>query len=139
MLKPIHFTLSKTDYKSLKVAYPNMRNNHDIGKLGVEVVKLYLESKGAIEVLIEEKKVDIQAIINGKLEKYEVKSTCDSKIAFGKLKISSTKDYKSLVEEGMEIIRVCKVGQQTLDIYFLKYGVDFKIVQEPRWRLAKLK
>jgi hypothetical protein len=139
MLKPIHFALSEKDFNFLRLTYPNMKNNQDIGKYGVQVAKLYLESKGAIEVLIEEKKVDIQAKINGKLEKYEVKSTCDSEIAFGKLKVSSPKDYKSLVEDEMEIIRVCKVGQQTLDIYFLKHGKDFTLTQEPRWRLVKTK
>ena len=139
MLKPIHFKLSEVDYTFLKGEYPDMRNNHDICNFGVHVTKLYLESKGYSNIKIEEKKVDIQGTLNNVVIKFEVKSTCDSEIAFGKLKVSSPKDYKSLVEDGMEIIRICKVGQQTLDIYFLKHGIDFTLTQEPRWRLAKLK
>jgi len=138
MYKPNSFTLSDKDFNRLKEAYPNMRSNHDIGNYGVNVVKLYLESKGAINVVIEQDKIDVQAIINGTKVLYEVKSTAKSDISFNNLKVSSPKDFK-LISEGMEVIRVCKVGQQTLDLYFLKYGVHFKLVEEPRWRLAKLK
>lgn len=139
MSNPIQFTLSNKDYQSLMDTYPNLKNNHDICNFGVQVVKFYLVSKGYSNIKIEEKKVDIQGTINNVVEKFEVKATVDSDIAFGKLKVSSPKDYKSLVEEGMEIIRVCKVGQQTLDIYFLKHDVDFTLKEEPRWRLVRKK
>jgi hypothetical protein len=134
--KPIPFILQYNDFKRLTEAYPNMRSNHDIGNFGVEVVKLYLESIGGSNVLMEVDKIDIQATLNGKRIKYEVKSTAKADITFNNLKVSSPKDFKS-IKEGMEIIRVCKVGKQTLDLYFLKYGKDFTLVQEPRWRLKK--
>jgi hypothetical protein len=139
MSSPISFTLTTKDFEFLRTTYKNMRNNHDICNYGVHVTKLYLESKGYSNIKIEEKKVDIQGTINDVTEKFEVKSTVDSNIAFDKLKVSSQKDHKSIVEEGMEIIRVCKVGQQTLDIYFLKHGIDFTLTPEPRWRLTKIK
>lgn len=139
MSNPIQYTLTAKDFKYLKATYPNMRSNHDICNYGVQVTRLYLKSKDYSNIKIEEKKVDIQGTLNNVVEKFEVKSTVDSDVAFGKLKVSSPKDYKSLVEEGMEIIRVCKVGQQTLDIYILKYGIDFTLTEEPRWRLVKKK
>lgn len=137
MDRPVSFKLSDKDFEKLKEDYPNMRNNHDIGNFGVNVVKLYLESVGATNVCIEKDKIDIQAKINGKLVKYEVKSTVKSNITFNNLKVSSKKDF-GLIKDGMEIIRVCKVGQQCLNLYFLKHGKDFKLVEEPRWRLSKI-
>ncbi|NIK93091.1 hypothetical protein GZ212_13085 [Mangrovimonas sp. CR14] len=138
MNNPIAFSLADIEFKRLNEAYPNMRNNQDIGNYGEHVVKLYLESIGATNVLIGGKKIDIQANINGKNTKYEVKSTTKSDITFNNLKVSSPKDYE-LIKAGMEIIRVCKIGQQTLDLYFLKFGRDFTLKEEPRWRLSKIK
>lgn len=138
MNKPISFSLTDNDFKKLIEKYPNMRSNHDIGNYGVHVVKLYLESIGATNVLIEKDKIDIQAKLKGKDVKYEVKSTTKTDITFNNLKVSSTKDYK-LIKKGMEVIRVCKVGKQNLHLYFLKHVRDFNLVEEPRWRLAKIK
>lgn len=137
MIRKETFKLSNKDFKVLKDRYPNMGSNHDIGDFGVNVVKLYLESIGATEVKLESDKIDIKAMINGELVKYEVKSTVKPEITFNNLKVSSSKDFK-LIKEGMEVIRVCKVGQQALNLYFLKHGKDFKLVEEPRWRLAKI-
>lgn len=134
MIKPITYILNLDDFKRLKKLYPNMRNNHDIGNFGVEVVKLYLESKGASNVLMEVDKIDIQATLNGERIKYEVKSTAKADITFNNLKVSSPKDYKA-IKEGMEVLRVCNVGERTIYIYSLKYGRDFDLVEEPRWRL----
>ena len=135
----VHFELSEDDFTLLNDAYPNRKSNHDIGNFGVQVVKLYLESTGYTEVRINVKKVDIQGTLNNVVEKFEVKSTVKSEISYHCLKVSSPKDYKSLTEANMEIIRVCRVGQRTVDLHFLKHGIDFLLVPEPRWRLQKVR
>ncbi len=139
MNNPIEFSLTNEQFTFLKDKYPNMRSNHDIANFGVSVVKLYLESRGYTDIQIEKDKIDIQGKLNNEVVKFEVKSTVDTNISFDKLKVSSLKDYRLLVEDGMEIIRVCKVGKQTLDIYFLKYDKDFILKEEPRWRLVRKK
>lgn len=135
----VHFELSEYDFNRLNEAYPNLRNNHDIGNFGVQVVKLYLESVGYTQVRINEKKVDIEGTLNNVVVKFEVKSTVKSDISYGCLKVSSPKDYKSLTQDNMEIIRVCNVGQKIVDLHFLKHGIDYTLVIEPRWRLQKIK
>ncbi len=139
MPEVVNFELSEDYFTLLNDTYPNRKSNHDIGNFGVQVVKLYLESIGYTDVRINVKKVDILGTINNVVEKFEVKSTVKSEISYDCLKVSSSKDYKSLTEDNMEIIRVCKVGQKTLDLHFLKHGIDFILVPEPRWRLQKIR
>lgn len=99
---------------------------------------LYLNKLGATEITIEPGGgVDIAAKIKGKNIKYEVKATTDDNVAFHKLKVSSN-ICKELLEEGIEIMRICKIGQSTVDIYFLKYGEHFDLVPEPRYRVRRL-
>src|SRR5690554_5408973 len=128
MFESVSFTLTKDEFNRLNSLCPNMRNNQDIGNYGEHVAKLYLESMGATNVKMNISKIDIQATVNGKSIKYEVKSTVDHTIAFDKLKVSSPKDHRLIVEGEMEILRICKIGHQSLDIYFLKYGRDFTLV-----------
>lgn len=139
MPKLVQFELSEDDFNRLDIEYSDKSKNQHVARFGVEIVKLYLKSKGYTDIKIEEAKVDIQGIINNKVEKFEVKSTRLEDITFYNLKVSSPKDFKALMEDKMEIIRVCKVGQRIVDLHFLKYGIDFILVEEPRWRLAKIK
>lgn len=135
----VHFELSEDDFNRLNEAYPNRKSNHDIGNFGVQVVKLYLESIDYSDIIIEKSGVDIQGTLNNTVVMFEVKSTVKPEISYDCLKVSSPKDYKSLTEDNLEIIRVCNVGQKTLDLHFLKYGIDYILVVEPRWRLQKIK
>ena len=136
MLDRIKFTISKQDFKRLQKTYHNRGKNSHVGKYGIEVGKLYLRSLGGQQIATEIDSVDLQAQLDGNTIKYEVKATADAKIAFSKLKVSSKVNHKMLIQ-GMEIMRICKIGQQTVDIYFLKYGKDFTLKEEPRWRLVK--
>ncbi|AZA77284.1 hypothetical protein EG347_07080 [Chryseobacterium sp. G0186] len=139
MHKVVNFELSEYDFNRFDATFPNRKSNHDIGNFGVQVVKLYLESIGYTNVIINHKKVDIQGTLNNVLVKFEVKSTVKSEISYDCLKVSSPKDYKSLTEDKMEIIRVCNVGQRNVNLHFLKYGIDYILVEEPRWRLQKIR
>lgn len=136
-LKPESFKIQNKDYKNLKEVYRNLGKNSVVGAYGVEIAMLYLKQQGAREIVKEVNGVDIQAILNGRRVKYEIKSTVDSTLAYSKIKVSS-EHCKELLEKGMEILRICNVGRQTVEIYFLKYGRDFTLVQEPRWRVKRL-
>jgi hypothetical protein len=136
-LEPFHFTIPEKEYKRLQGAYSNRGKNSHVGKYGVEVVSIYLKSLGGTNIILEPQKgADLSVELNNKVVLYEIKATTDKKVAFGKLKVSSVFCYDSL-KNGMVLIRVSKIGEQTVDIYFLKHGIDFNMVPEPRWRLSK--
>lgn len=136
-MKSITFSIPHNELEHLLMAHPNLGKNIDVGNFGVGIAKHYLENQGATDIIIESAGVDIQAKLNGKLVKFEVKATTDNSIAFSKLKVSSSRNHDLLVN-GMEIMRICKVGQQEVDIHFLKHGEDFTLVEEPRWRVKKV-
>ena len=132
------FIVPQKELKRLQAKYPfHLRDNTEKGLFGVEVAKLYLESLGSTDIVIESEGIDIQVNFNGKHVNYEVKSTVDDKVAYSKLKVSSTRNHDLLVG-GMEIMRISKLGKEEVDIHFLIHGEDFTLVHEPRWRLKKL-
>lgn len=87
-----NFSTSEDDSTHLDIAFPNKKSNHDIGNFGVQVVKLYLESIGYTNVIIDHQKVDIQGMLDNELIKFEGKSTVKSEISYDCLKVSSPKD-----------------------------------------------
>jgi hypothetical protein len=136
-MDPVTFTIDLHDFKRLNEAYPNLGKNKDVGNLGIRIAELYLLKLGAKNIQFEVDGYDIQAELNGKLIRYEVKATADSSLAFSKLRVSSLVCHDHLVN-GLEIMRICNVGHQSVDIYFLKHGIDFNLIQEPRWRLSRI-
>ncbi len=113
--------------------------NSDIGKMALEIVKLYFKSVDAgAEFSSGKNGADITVMSNSIETSYEVKGTQDRNIAFAKLKVSSQACHDALVN-GMEIIRVTNIRENDVKLHFLKHGVDFCLEPEARWALKKIK
>lgn len=114
--------------------------NSDIGKMAIEVVKLYfLSIDPNVEFTIGRKsEPDITVMSHGVSKCYEIKGTQDKDISFSKLKVSS-QDCHDKLKNGMEIIRVTNLRNKDIRLVFLKYGIDFILEPEPRWAVKKIK
>tara|TARA_B100000508_G_scaffold91658_2_gene71436 strand:+ start:827 stop:1243 length:417 start_codon:yes stop_codon:yes gene_type:complete len=132
------FEISDSELKLNKKLYPNLGKNSHVGNQGVAIAISYLKEKGATDIQIPKSGPDIEAVLEGKKIQYEIKATVDDKIAYSKLKVSSNQCYE-LLKSGMELMRICKVGQSKVSIYFLKFGEDFELVHEPRFRVKRIK
>lgn len=137
-MKTIDFSIPQEKLDSL-IRETKDGKNSDIGKLAVEIVKLYFSSIDAgVTFLPGKKGADITVISNAVETSYEVKGTQDPNISFVKLKVSSQACHDALVN-GMELIRVTNIRGNYIKLHFLKHGVDFLLVPEPRWRMKKIK
>jgi hypothetical protein len=138
MATPIPFILSTNAFQRISLQYPNLGKNSDVGGAAVEIVQEYfLSNNAAVQFGKGVKGSDLQVTINGISTSYEIKGTADCDIQFAKLKVSSTHSYNALVG-GLALIRVCNVGRIDPTLFFLKYGVDFDLVPEPRWQVKKI-
>lgn len=138
MSTPINFSLPKVfidEFESLLYS----QKNADIGKVTVEIVKLYFKSiyPNCSFKVGKNNEPDIIIIENNTEIPYEIKGTKGNSIAFNKIKISSKYCYDKLIE-GMEIIRVTNIGNSEVKIHFLKNGIDFKMEPEDRWKVKKI-
>lgn len=138
MLTSISFSLPQyfiNEFESLL----NSQKNADIGKVTVEIVKLYFKSiyPNCSFKVGKNNEPDMIVIENNTEIPYEIKGTKGNNIAFNKVKISSKYCYDKLIE-GMEIIRVTNIGESIVKIYFLKNGIDFKMEPEDRWKVKKI-
>ena len=68
----------------------------------------------------------------------EVKGTEATGIARNQLKVSGQPSC-DLLKRGMPLYRVTGVGSPNLTIFVLKYGEDFEMTPEPRWRVHPVK
>lgn len=133
------FSITQDELKSLLSLYPNTGKNSDIGKLAVEIAKLYfLSLNEKTTFIINKNGIDLSTIINGISENYEIKGTVDKEISWNKLKVSSQNCYNHLTN-GMTLIRITNVGSTQMTIYHLNYDVDFELVPEPRWSVVRKK
>ena len=64
----------------------------------------------------------------------EVKGTESLGIAWAQLKVSSQQSHDRLAK-GMPIYRVTGVRARAVKIFILRYGIDFEMSHEPRWRV----
>lgn len=64
----------------------------------------------------------------------EVKGTKESDIAWQQLKVSGKPSHEML-KNGMPVYRVTNIGSQNVTILVLRYGEDFEMTPEPRWRV----
>ncbi len=139
-MEAIDFEITEHDLNNLKKRFPKDGKNSDIGKIAVEVIKMYflsLDSKTMFEEHIASGS-DITVISKGIKTNFEIKGTEDSKISFTKLKVSSRNSYNALVD-GMLLLRITNIGNTKMKIYKLKYGVDFELVEEARWAIKRKK
>jgi len=134
------FTLSDEQLSVLTTRYPNRGKNSDIGKLAVEIVKLYFLSIN-IDTEFEiggRNKPDICVILEDSISEYEVKGTESVDVSFNLLRVSSRFCYERLIK-GMEMIRVTGIGRRQVGLHFLKYGEDFTMIPEPRWTVRPVR
>ena len=135
----ITFSISKEQLNELLTLYPNTGKNSDIGKIAIEVAKLYFLSKNEMTSFTTNKKgIDLTTEVNGLIEKYEIKGTADKDISWSKLKVSSQNCHDHLIN-GMTLIRITNIGSTTMTFYFLKYKEDFELIPEPRWSVVRTK
>ncbi|RYC51859.1 hypothetical protein [Flagellimonas olearia] len=137
-MKTIDFILTTDQFEHLEKAYPKKGNNADIGKKAVQIAKYYFNS--IYENPKFEYNIDgVDLIVyspNDRLE-YEVKGTEDSGVAFHKLKVSSTNVHNKLVN-GLTLLRICSIGNHTVQLHFMQYGEDFLLEPEARWTVKRV-
>ena len=131
------FTVPLQELQFLRTQYPRaeFKNNSEVGKLAVEVVKLYfrsLDPHASFDKIGKGSALKIEYA--GNFEIFEIKGTTSKDFAEGQLKISSIKSYDGLVA-GRRIIRVTNVWQQNVTLFFMKITEDFTLLQEPRWSI----
>jgi hypothetical protein len=133
------FEISERQRKDLLAKFPNLGKNSDVGKYSIEVVKMFFLSKDPASSFSACKGgADLEVKQGKKSEQFEVKGTIDPEICFQKLKVSSHGCHDALVN-GMTLIRVTNVGQLKMKLHFMKHGVDFLLVAEPRWAVVKVR
>lgn len=136
----LDFSITQKQLKNLLTLYPNTGKNSHVGKIAVEVAKLYfLSINDQYTFLVNKNGVDLSVMVNGQNENYEIKGTADKNIGWNKLKVSSYKCYKRLVDEKMPIIRITNIGSKDMTLYFLKFGEDFELNPEARWAVVEKK
>jgi hypothetical protein len=138
-MKICDFSIPKAELKALLKRYPNTGKNSDIGKLAIEIAKLYfLSLNKATTFDINKNGIDLSTLLKGKVNNYEIKGTADKNISWSKLKISSQNCHDLLIN-GMTLIRITNIGTIDMKFYFLKYNNDFELVPEPRWSVRPRK
>ena len=106
-----NFSINQDQLKDLLTLYPNTGKNSDVGKLAVELAKLYfLSINGSTTFITNKNGIDLSATINGVVENFEIKGTADNSIAWNKLKVSSQNCHDLLIN-GMTLIRITNVGR----------------------------
>lgn len=134
-----NFSITQDQLKDLLTLYPNTGKNSDVGKLAVELAKLYfLSINGSTTFVANKNRIDLSASINGVVENFEIKGTVANSIAWNKLKVSSQNCHELLIN-GMTLIRITNIGSTEMIFYFLTYSEDFELVPEPRWSVIRRK
>lgn len=134
-MKKCSYQLSLELFSNLEKKYPNIGKNSDIGKYAVEVAKAWLGScyQGA-KVTSQKRASNLQVDTDEEILHFKVRGTEAADIGRDKLKVSSREDYQKL-RDGMPIIRISKIRQPIVDIYLLKYEIDFDLEIEERWNI----
>lgn len=129
------FIITQEQLTDLLKRYPNTGKNSDVGKLAVEIAKLYfLSLNNKTTFTINKNRIDLSISVNETIGHYEIKGTADKSISWNKLKVSSQNSHDHLVS-GMTLIRITNIGSTEMTLYFLKHNEDFELVPEPRWSI----
>jgi hypothetical protein len=82
-----NFSISQEELIHLLTLYPNTGKNSDIGKIAVEIAKMYFYSKDNSHTFVTNKAgIDLSVVKNGITELFEIKGTADKEISWNKLK-----------------------------------------------------
>ena len=134
-----NFSITQDQLDGLLTLYPNTGKNSDVGKLAIEIAKLYFLSINDMTSFITNRNgIDLSISINGVVENYEIKGTTDNNISWNKLKVSSQNCHDHLLN-GMTLIRITNIGSTEMTFYFLTHSEDFELVPEPRWSVIRRK
>jgi hypothetical protein len=133
----LKFTITEHQLNNLLLKYPNTGKNSHVGKIAVEIAKLYFYSINENTIFQTNLNgIDLTVSVNEMIDNYEIKGTNDINISWNKLKVSSQNCYNNLVK-GMTLIRITNIGSLEMTIYFLKHEEDFKLIPESRWSIRK--
>ena len=134
-----NFSVSQEQLNNLMTLYPNIGKNSDVGKLAVEIAKLYFLSINETVIFITNKNgIDLSVNVNGVVENYEIKGTAGKNISWNKLKVSSQNCHDHLLN-GLTLLRITNIGTTEMTFYFLKHQEDFELISEPRWSVVPAK
>ncbi len=132
------FSIPQEQLEILLQQYSNVGKNSHIGNLAVEIAKLFLLSLNPNTTFLTTRGIDLSANIDGNIENFEIKGTSSNDISWDKLRVSSQFCHDNLVN-GMKIIRVTKIGNTNMRIFYLSHDEDFILVPEPRWIIRKVR
>ncbi len=134
-----NYIITQQQLEDLMRRFPNTGKNSDIGKLAVEIAKLYFLSLNDQTIFTTNKnRIDLSVLVNGIIEHYEIKGTADKNVSWNKLKVSSQNSHDHLVN-GMTLIRITNIGSTEMTLFLLKHNEDFELVPEPRWSVIPKK
>jgi len=138
-MNPIPFEVPEYEFHLLQDKYPYVGKNGDIGKLAVEIAILYFKSLHPSVLFHKGKKgVDLIVEVENIQVNFEIKGTESEDVAFNKLRVSSKDSHAALVA-GMKLLRISNVRNRIVNLYFLEHGVHYELVEEPRWRIKRIK
>lgn len=132
-----NFTISGIELENLLSQYPNLGKNSDVGKIAVEVAKMFLLSLNPNTTFITRRGIDLTSVLDGIEENFEIKGTASNNISWNQLKVSSQFCHDNLVN-GMNILRITNIGNLDMEIHYLKHAEDFILIPEPRWTIRKV-
>lgn len=137
-MQTVPFALSDDEYAALEASNPASKKNADIGARAVEVIRLYAKRLYWNERRAGRRRgVDLAFMdTQGQLIEMEVKGTDDTGVHWEKLGVSGKPCYSNLTN-GMPLYRVTAVFDKNPTIFILKYGEDFTMVPEPRWKIKQ--
>jgi hypothetical protein len=138
-MQSIPLDLPDQVFIQLETDSPRGPKNNSTRDRAVGIVKYWLSCQLDTKVFLvpKEKGADISYSQNGITIHAEIKGTEDKEIALEKFKVSGVNSYRVICEGG-PVFRVCDVFSRMPVIHILKIDEDFKLVQEPRWRVKKL-
>jgi len=128
--------LTAAEFSRLNSLWPKSTGSGDIGKRAEQVVRIhFVRRTPGCTFEVPSNGADLKVIFaDGKPPLFvEIKGTASAEIAFQQLKVSSQHSYRSLVDKGVPVYRVCNVFSRTPEIHVLIYGVDFALEPEGRW------
>ena len=130
----------EADYEVYTVSLPDLVRERisglKTGKKAEEIVRLLLIQTYGDRAKIKKARdgADIRVEFDdGNSFGVEVKGTSDTKIAWGKLKVSSQQSHDALKSGEVVMFRVVDVDGENPRIYVLEHGRDFYMQDEPRW------
>ncbi len=132
--------LSREEFGNLNTKFPRSRGSADIGKRAVAIVRMHLRktSPGCKFLKHPPPGTDVAVRLSGERRPklIEVKGTSSSAVAWPQLKVSGRPSHDLLVTGRATLFRVINVYARRPLIVELAHGDDFKLVEEPRWRLT---